>query len=327
MKSMKMGIGVAFFLFWSFNLFCPIHSVNAADFPTKPINLYVGMNPGGATDVAARTLIAEANKYLSSPLIVVNKPGGGGVLATDFVCKAKPDGYTLNWTTLGTVIQPVVDPNNPFRLSDLTPIARIYQMPMAIVVQSDSKVKDLEDLIKGAKERPGMIPAGSPGVKSIWHFAMEMLMKEAGFRLRHVPFKSDAEVVTALLGKHVEVGFIGAPAAVEYLKSGAFRGLAITLDHRAATMADVPTLAEKGYPKAAVVTWGAIQGPAGIPKEAIDRISSAAEKALKVPEIVKAYGELGLIPSFLGPAGVKLFIAEEERRIQEVAKSANLIGR
>lgn len=326
MKSMKTGILAVFFLV-SFFHFSDLPSAIPADFPTKPVNLYVGMSPGGATDVAARTLIAEANKHLSSPLIVVNKPGGGGVLATDFVCKAKPDGYSLNWTTLGTVIQPVVDPNNPFRLSDLTPIARIYQMPMAIVVQSDSKYKDLEDLIKGAKERPGVIPAGSPGVKSIWHFAMEMLMKEAGFRLRHVPFKSDAEVVTALLGKHVEVGFIGAPAAVEYLKSGAFKGLAMTLNHRAPNMPDVPTLAEKGYSKAGVVTWGAIQGPVGIPKEAIDRISSAAEKALKVPEVIKAYGELGLIPSYLGPADVKPFIAEEEKRIQEVAKSANLIGR
>ena len=326
MKSTNIGIWVAFLGFSIFG-FYNLPSANSAGFPTKPINLYVGMNPGGATDVAARTLGAEANKYVSSPFIVVNKPGGGGVLATDFVCKAKPDGYTLNWTTLGTVIQPVVDPNNPFKLSDLTPIARVYQMPMAIVVQSDSKYKSLEDLIKGAKERPGVIAAGSPGVKSIWHFAMEMLMKEAGCKFRHVPFKSDAEVVTALLGKHVEVGFIGAPAALEYFKNGSLKGLAITLSHRALNMPDVPTQAEKGYSKAAVVTWGTIQGPAGIPKEAIDKISSAVEKALKVPELNKAYEALGFLPSFMGPTEAKQFIAEEEKRMQEVAKSANLIGR
>jgi tripartite-type tricarboxylate transporter receptor subunit TctC len=326
MKSTKMEILAAFFLFSSFGLY-NLPSANSADFPAKPINLYVGMNPGGATDVAARALIAEANKYIAHPFIVVNKPGGGGVLATDFVCKAKPDGHTLNWTTLGTVIQPVVDPNNPFKLIDLTPIARVYQMPMAIVVQSDSKYRDLEGLIKGAKERPGVIAAGSPGVKSIWHFAMEMLMKEAGCKLRHVPFKSDAEVVTALLGRHIEVGFIGAPAAVEYFKSGSLKGLAITLGHRASNMPDVPTLAEKGYPKASVVTWGTIQGPAGTPQEAIDKISSTVEKALKSPELIKSLEALGFLPSFMGPTEVKQFIAEEEKRIQEVAKSANLIGR
>jgi tripartite-type tricarboxylate transporter receptor subunit TctC len=326
MKSMNLRIWMAFFLLSSL-AFDNLPFANSADFPTKPINLYVGMNPGGATDVAARILIAEANKYVSSPFIVVNKPGGGGVLATDFVCKAKPDGYTLNWTTLGTVIQPVVDPNNPFKLSDLTPIARVYQMPMAIVVQSDSKYKSLEDLIKEAKERPGVIAAGSPGVKSIWHFAMEMLMKEAGCKFRHVPFKSDAEVVTALLGKHVEVGFIGAPAATEYFKSGSLRGLAITLSQRASNMPDVPTLAERGYPRASVVTWGAIQGPAGISKEAVDKVSSAVEKALKSPELNKAYEIQGLLPAFMGATEVKVFITEEEKRIQEVAKSANLIGR
>jgi tripartite-type tricarboxylate transporter receptor subunit TctC len=324
MKLLNLGIWVAFFLLSSLP-FDNLPSANSADFPTKPINLYVGMNPGGATDVAARILIAEANKYVSSPFIVVNKPGGGGVLATDFVCKAKPDGYTLNWTTLGTVIQPVVDPNNPFKLNDLTPIARVYQMPMAIVVQNDSKYKSLEDLIKEAKEKPGVIAAGSPGVKSIWHFAMEMLMKEAGCKFRHVPFKSDAEVVTALLGKHIEVGFIGAPAAAEYFSSGSLKGLAITLGQRASN--NVPTLAEKGYPKASVVTWGAIQGPAGISREAVDKVSSAVEKALKSPELVKAYEIQGLLPAFLGPSEFKVFIAEEEKRIQEVAKSANLIGR
>jgi tripartite-type tricarboxylate transporter receptor subunit TctC len=326
MKLMNLGTGVAFFLLSSL-AFDNLPSANSADFPTKPINLYVGMNPGGATDVAARTLVAVANKYLPSPFIVVNKPGGGGVLATDFVCKAKSDGYAVNWTTLGTVIQTVVDPNNPFKLTDLTPIARVYQMPMVIVVQSDSKYKNLEDLVKAAKERQGVIPSGSPGVKSIWHFAMEMFMRETGGKLRHVPFKSDAEVVTALLGKHVEVGFIGAPAALEYLKSGTFKGLAITLNHRASNMPDIPTLDEKGYPRASVVTWGAIQGPAGVPKEAIDKISAVVEKSLKVPELIKAYEVQGFLPGFMGSIEFKGFVTEEEKRMQVVAKGANLIGR
>lgn len=178
-------------------------SADSADFPAKPINVYVGMAPGGATDVAVRTIVAEANKHLEHPIVVVNKPGGGGGIATDLVAKSKPDGYATNWTTLGTVIQTIVDPNNPFKMKDLTPIARAYQMPMVIGVRSDSKFKTLEDLVKAAKEKPGTIPSGTPGVKSIWHFGMEVFSKEAGIKLRHLPLKSDAEIITNLLGGHV----------------------------------------------------------------------------------------------------------------------------
>jgi tripartite-type tricarboxylate transporter receptor subunit TctC len=298
----------------------------AADYPTKPINLYVGMVPGGATDVAVRILVAEANKYLEHPIIVNNKPGGGGAIATDFVCKAKPDGYNLNWATSGTIIQAVTNPKNPFKLADLTPIARAYQMAMVIVVRSDSQFKGLEDLVKAAKEKPGMIAAGSPGVRSIWHFALEMLSMEAGIKFRHVPFKGDAEVVTALLGGHIEVGFMGSGAALEHIKSGSFRGLAITFSNRSPNTPDVPTFAEKGYARAAIVTSGTIQGPAGLPKEVAEKISSSFEKALETPVVVKAYQNQDLLPSYMGPEELKSFFSQEEKRIHDVAQHANLIS-
>lgn len=323
-KTMRILLMLSIFsvLFYAY-----LPSATALDFPTKPINIYVGMAPGGATDVAVRTIVAEANKHLEHPIIVVNKPGGGGAIATDFVVKAKPDGYTLNWTTLGTVIQTIVDPNNPFKMKDLTPIARAYQMPMVIGVRSDSKFKTLEDLVRAAKEKPGTIPSGTPGVKSIWHFGMEVFSKEAGIKLRHLPLKSDAEIITNLLGGHVEVGFIGAGAVGEHIKAGTLRGLGITSSQRASNMSDIPSLSEKRYPKAGVVTWGAVQGPAGLPSEVVEKIAGAFEKALKSPQVTKALETQGLDPWFMGPKDLKAFVAGEEGRMVEAAQSAQLIGR
>ena len=326
LKSKTRRILVVFSIF-SILFYAHLHSAMALDFPTKPINVYVGMAPGGATDVAARTIVAEANKHLEHPIVVVNKPGGGGAIATDLVAKSKPDGYTVNWTTLGTVIQTIVDPNNPFKMKDLTPIARVYQMPMVIGVRGDSKIKTLEDLVKSAKEKPGAISAGTPGVKSIWHFGMEMFSKEAGIKLRHLPLKSDAEIITNLLGGHVEIGFIGAGAVGEHIKGGTLRGLAITSGQRALNMPDIPTLTEKGYPKAGVVTWGAVQGPAGLSGEVVEKIASALEKALNSPQVIKALETQGLHPWFMGPKDLKAFVDGEEKRMLEAAQSAQLIGR
>jgi tripartite-type tricarboxylate transporter receptor subunit TctC len=324
MKLMKRLI-VIFFIFALIGYYASI--ADSADFPTKPINVYVGMAPGGATDVAVRVIVAETNKHLEHPLVVVNKPGGGGAIATDLVAKSKPDGYNLNWTTLGTVIQTIVDPNNPFKMKDLTPIARAYQMAMVIGVKSDSGFKTLGDLVKTAKEKPGTIPAGTPGVKSIWHFGMEIFSKEAGMKLRHLPLKSDAEIITNVLGGHVDVGFIGAGAVGGHIKAGTLRGLAITSGQRASGLPQVPTLSEQGYPKAGVVTWGAVQGPAGLPGDVVEKIGAAFEKALKSPQVTKALETQGLDPWFMGPKDLNAFVAAEERRMLEAAQGAQLIGR
>ena len=150
---------------------------------------------------------------------------------------------------------------------------------------------------------------------------------EAGIKLRHVPFKGDAEVITALLGGHIEVGFMGSGAGLEYIKSGSFRGLAITFSHRSPNTPNIPTFAEKGFTRAAIVTSGTVQGPTGLPKEVVEKISTSFEKALKSPEVVKAYQSQDLLPSYMGPEELKNFFSQEEKRIHEVAQRANLISR
>lgn len=147
---------------------------SAADYPTRHITLYVGYAPGGATDTAARIVTNQVNKYLEQPMIVNNKPGAGSAVAADFVAKAKPDGYTLFNATSTTVIQTVATPNNPFKMSEFTPIVGLYSMPLVIVVKADSKLNTIEDFIDFAKKNPNRLNVGTPGINSGHHFSLEL---------------------------------------------------------------------------------------------------------------------------------------------------------
>src|SRR4030042_4743715 len=179
------------------------------DYPIKPINLFVGYPAGGATDTAARIVTNQVNKYLEQPVIGGNKPGGGSAVAADFVAKSKPDGYTLFHGTITTVIQTVINPNNPFQMKDFTPIVGLYSMPLVFVVKGDSKFNTIEELIDFAKKNPNKLNMGTPGVNSVHHFALELFKKEAGVEVNHIPFQGDAPGVVGVMGGHVDGAFLG----------------------------------------------------------------------------------------------------------------------
>lgn len=298
----------------------------SADYPTKAITIYVGYSAGGATDTAARIVTNQVNKYLEQPVIVNNKPGGGSAVAADFVAKAKPDGYTLFNATITTVIQTVINPNNPFKINDFTPIVGLYNMPLVIVVKGDSKFNTIEDLIDFAKKNPNKLNMGTPGVNSVHHFGLELFKKEAGIEVNHIPFQGDAPGVVGVMGGHVDVAFLGLVAVAEHIKGGTMKGLVMTTSKRVPQFPNLPTMAEKGFSKTGnIFSWGGILAPAGLPGAILEKLSSAYQKAATSAEVVGQLEKVGFTATYMNAKDFNDYVKDEHKRLMDIAQSANMI--
>lgn len=308
---------------WSF-----VEVVWAADYPTKPIQLFVGYEAGGATDTAARIVTNQVNKHLEQPVVVNNKPGGGSAVAADFVAKSKPDGYTLFHGTITTIIQTIVNPTNPFKVDDFTPIVGLYNMPLVIVVKGDSNLNTIEKFIDYAKKNPNRLNVGTPGVNSVHHFALELFKREAGVELNHIPFKGDAPGVVAVLGGHVDAAFLGQVAVAEHIKGGAMRGLVMTTSKRSLQFPDLPTMAEKGFPTAGeIASWGGVLAPSGTPAAVLEKLSAAYQRAASSPEVAVQLEKAGFTTTFMNARDFNQYVKNEYRRLSDIAKSAQMIGK
>ena len=307
---LSMGLGVA----WS------------ADYPTRHITLYVGYAAGGATDTAARIVTNQVNKYLEQPVIVNNKPGAGSAVAADFVAKAKPDGYTLFNATATTVIQTVAIPNNPFKMSEFTPVVGLYSMPLVIVAKGDSKLNTIEDFVNFAKKNSNRLNVGTPGVNSGHHFGLELLKREAGIEVNHIPFQGDAPAVTGLLGGHVDAAFLGLVAVAEPLKGGTMKGLAMTTAKRVPQFPSLPTMAEKGFPRTGnIFSWGGVVAPAGLPAAILEKLAAAYQKAATDPDVVSQLQKVGFTATYMNARDFDGFVRDESRRLMDIARNAGML--
>lgn len=219
---------------------------SAADFPSRPINIVVPYSAGGGTDLQARALASVADQYFGQPVVVANKPGGGGAVGTAYVAKSRPNGYTLLYAVPAvTVIKPYMT-KTPYRFEDLEPVIRVNDAPRILVAGSQQPYETLEEFVEYAKKNPGAIKYGSAGPGTTTHIAMEGFAYAADIKLTHVPFKGCAKAIAAILGGHV-VAFGAIPSeCYQYFKSGDMRPLAVFTEERLADLPDVPTLKEKG---------------------------------------------------------------------------------
>jgi tripartite-type tricarboxylate transporter receptor subunit TctC len=298
----------------------------AAEYPTKPITLYVGYSAGGATDTAARIVTNQVNKSLEQPMVVNNKPGGGSAVAADFVAKSKADGYTLFNATITTVIQTVANPNNPFKINDFTPIVGLYNMPLVIVVKGDSKITTIEEFIDFAKKNPNRLNVGTPGVNSVHHFGLELFKREAGISVNHIPFQGDAPGVVGVMGGHVDAAFLGLVAVAEQMKGGTMKGLAMTTSKRVPHFPNLPTMAEKGFAKTGYIfSWGGVFAPAGLPMAILEKLSAAYQKAGTSPDIVNQLEKVGFTATYMNAKEFDHFVKEEYKRLADIAQSAQMI--
>jgi tripartite-type tricarboxylate transporter receptor subunit TctC len=253
----------------------------AQSYPDKPLRVLHGFAAGGNADVVSRIVTTEMGKSLGQPLVVEPKSGAGGVLAADTVAKSKADGYTLLVATGGHAIAAALQPRLPYDTATaFQPVSALTSFPFLVMVNSSSKYKTLQDLLRAAKAKPSTLNFGSAGVGTGQHMVSELLMRSAAVSMTHVSYRGESAAITALLSNDIDFIAVAPTAAVAHVKSGKLRALATSGSKRWPGLPDVPTVAEQGLPNFEVRSWTALLAPAGTPKEVIYRLNTEVRAAL-----------------------------------------------
>ena len=295
-------------------------------YPNRPVTMVVGFQPGGGTDTVARILAKNVGDAIGQQVLVENKAGAGGNIATDYVAHAAPDGYTLLLGNVGSLaVAPHIVANLPYDpLHDFSPVTMAVVFANVLVVQSSLPVHTLAEYVRLARSKPGTITYASSGIGGAGHLAGELLKMMAKIDIVHVPYKGGGPAMQGMLGGQV-ASFFATPVSVGgHIKSGKVRAIATTGPKRAALLPDVPTVAESGYPGYEAMNWYAYVAPAKTPKEVIDRLNREIVKALAAPEVVALLEKQGLEPSSSSPEELARYIASEYETWGKVVKQAGI---
>lgn len=296
-----------------------------AQWPDKPVTIVVGYPPGAATDNTARFLAQEFQQIFNQNFVVKNQPGATAQVATAAVSRAEPDGYTLLLAIGSHTIVPALNKSLPYdALESFEPIGMMGNAANMFLVRADSPIKTLEDLVKLAREKPGKLDYGTPGIGTTTHLTAVMFEQAAGIRLTHVPYSGAAAQTQALLSGEVPLALASMLSFGGVIKSGRVRPLAIVLDRRSPELPDVPTFAEKGYPKILGDNWLGLLAPAGTPQPVVDKISATLQKLVTAPEFQKKLKGLGMNPEYKSPQEFKRIIKEEIGVYKEIASRVPL---
>ena len=297
-----------------------------SDYPTRPISMVVGFAPGGGTDTLARILAKTVGDDLGQQVVVENKPGASGTIATNYVARSAPDGYTILLGTVGSLsVAPHIMKGLPYDpLHDLAPITLAVAFPNVIVVQPSLPAKSLADFVSLAREKPGTLTYASSGVGGAGHLAGELLKSMAKIDIVHVPFKGGGPAMQAFLGKQVDSFFATPVSSVKQVQAGRARALATTGKKRTALMPDVPTVAESGYPQYEALNWYAYVAPAKTPRPIIERLNRELVKALHDPQVTPLLAKQGLEPHTGSPEELARYIKSEYDTWGRVVKEAGI---
>jgi tripartite-type tricarboxylate transporter receptor subunit TctC len=293
------------------------------NFPTKPINLYVGWGAGGGVSMMARVVSSKAGEILGAPIVVMNKPGGGGTIANDFVHRAKPDGYSLTVATLANNGSALLLNKQPYTISDFEYLGMFAHLPMILFVSSESPWKTLEQLINYAKEHPGDLKYSSNGVGASAHISTAWFCSESNIQAVHLPMKSDSEVLSSILGGYsqMSMGFLTTILPVK--EGGKVRFLATASEKRLEWFPEVPTFREKGF-SVVYNPWYGIAAPRGLPKEVSGKLQDAFAKTFQDAEVREMLKKLGCDPMYKSSEEFTKFVNSEFKKLHEVFKKIGL---
>lgn len=307
------------------NSFSAAGAASPSAFPERPIRLVLGFPPGGGSDAVARIVSPKLYEDLGQQLVVDNRPGAGGNIATEIVTQAVPDGYTvlLGFSTTLTA--------NPFLYKlkydvarDLQPAINLVEGQYVLVVHPSVPAKSLKEFIDLAKAKPGTLNYASSGIGSASHLVTELFKARTGVNIVHVAYKGGGPATTAQLGGEVEVQFASLPSSIPYVKAGKLRALAVSGPKRAATAPDIRTIAESGFPGFEMTSWYGLLVPAKTPSRIVNILYEAARKALQLADVREQYLRLGLEIAVKDPKQFAAQIKEETKIWAEVIKTTGI---
>ena len=290
---------------------------------TRTIKIVVPVPPGGGEDILARLLGEQISRAYGLTILIENRPGAGGVIGTEAVSRAVPDGSTLLMATGGLVINPHLRKVNYDPLTSFEPICQLVSVPPVLAVNSASSYRTLADLLNAARAKPGDLIFGTT-TGSVFHIGLEMLKRAAKVDMILVPYPGAAPAVTALLGEHITSVFYGYPGVVDQLKSGKLRALATATRARITSLPDVPTVAESGYKDYEVDFWFGVAAPAKTPKEAVSQLAVWFTAAMQAPEVKAKLEVQGYYPVGLCGADFRTLLRKQYDEYGRVIREANI---
>lgn len=297
----------------------------AQGWPAKTVRIVVPYAAGGGVDGTARLLAIKFTELWNQQVLVENRGGAGGVVGADAVAKSAPDGYTYLFTTNAQAIIPGLYRKLPFdALRDLTPTTLVNSSTMVLVASPKVAVTTVNDFIALARAYPGKLNFGSSGAGGPIHLAMEMLKLAAGIDMVHVPYKGDAQTIPALMAGEIQVTFTPMVSALNHVKAGRLRGLAVSGPLRSNALPDLPTLVESGWKDATIKTWTGFFAPAGSPPEALTRVGADTQRVLKMPDIIENLRSTGQDAEGLGPEQFGVYYRAEVARYAKVIREARV---
>ena len=304
----------------------PLAASAQATYPSKPITLVIPFPPGGQTDVIGRLIGERLSQRLGQAVVVENKPGVNGSLASDIVARSKPDGYTLVVTGPGThAINQLVNPNVKYDTrKDFTHIALFNRVPMLLAASPALKVTTLADVVALAKAKPDSLNMALTGIGSSSHMTTELLKLAAGISLNAVPYKGDMPAMTDVMGGQADLLFVPATSALPFVQGGRLRGLAVTGSKRLAGLPDVPTTAEAGQPRVINYSWAGLAGPAGLPADIVQKLNQACQAILAEPDVIARLASMSNETTPGTAEQAASFVAAEVARWSDVVKTANI---
>ena len=300
-------------------------TAHAQAWPAKPVRFVVPFAPGGSSEIVARSVAAELTKSLGQSVYVDNKPGGAGNVAMADVAGAS-DQHTVILGHIGTLaVNPYIFAKLPYDpIKDFRPLSLLAKVPSLYVVRPDLPAKDMKEFIALAKAKPGTLNYGSAGNGSAGHLAFEYLKAASGTFVLHVPYRGTGPQLTDLLGGRLDAAAVGAPAVLQFIKTGKLRCIATGSAQRIAQLPDVPTVAEQGYPGFEMTQWYGLLAPSSMAPAASDKLAAAAAKAVREPGSIERLSADAAIAVGGTPAEFAAFIATEQARWKPVIARAKI---
>jgi tripartite-type tricarboxylate transporter receptor subunit TctC len=300
--------------------------VLAEDYPARAVRIIVPQSAGGATDTFARAIGQKLSERWKQPVVIENRAGAAGVIGTEAVAKAPPDGYTLLVTYEGSqAINPSLYEKLPFdSVKDFEPVATIAVTPFLLIVGPQTKAKTLQEFLALARANPDQLNYGSTGNGSVNHLLGEMLKVEADIRITHVPYKGAPQAISDVIGGHLDSAFASAPSVIASVHQGLVRALAVSSAQRVAISPDTPTIAEGGVKDFDVNPWWGIFGPAGLSPSIVSKINSDVAEILREPDFQELLAKQGATPLASSPEQFRALLVKDIAKWAKAVKAAGI---